>query len=511
MLMKAMHPSWKRVLSATYASAMLVACGESTLMKQGERSPIRTITSDNVAEINLAQGEEALLHTYVLSFGSNGLSLAGDSDEIMFWSVDMEERADVDASVQEEKYLRIKGNLRKPEGDRLHNIGCLKVSLKDNVNYREITRLRMATTGIYGSKYEEVMAQLLVEKDEYRPVPILEDSIVLSDFASNTVKNFETRLCFKLDLRNLPADDYSGQIVVQYVKKGEGNSDGDSDDGDSDGDGNSKQPDTEDTVVASCSDKPTVLRANQSTEFKFGALVEGAKIAAFSYSLETTDSGEGAVKGQLVVLGHGHISYHAPASVLRAAEILIGAKPEGSQQLPAVCRVSLIADEDIGADDDGSLRGVPGNVYVLPSSTKKLPDFSAMDAVSRIIVPNFDIPVRAFSAGFPGVKDLFEWFGIRFEGTLMIPRSGLYKFRMNSDDGSNFYIGETKVIDNDGVHAPRAVNGEIHLEAGTVPFRLDYFQGPRFHIALELFWILPGEEEAGYQIIQPMYFDRNGL
>jgi hypothetical protein len=35
----------------------------------------------------------------------------------------------------------------------------------------------------------------------------------------------------------------------------------------------------------------------------------------------------------------------------------------------------------------------------------------------------------------------------------------------------------------------------IHLSPGTYPIRVDYFQGPKMQIALQLFVTPPGEEE----------------
>jgi formylglycine-generating enzyme required for sulfatase activity len=46
-------------------------------------------------------------------------------------------------------------------------------------------------------------------------------------------------------------------------------------------------------------------------------------------------------------------------------------------------------------------------------------------------------------------------------------------------------------INNDGIHAMNYINSNpIHLNLGKYRFELDYFQGPRMHIGLQLFWSL---------------------
>ncbi len=75
--------------------------------------------------------------------------------------------------------------------------------------------------------------------------------------------------------------------------------------------------------------------------------------------------------------------------------------------------------------------------------------------------------------------------------SLNIPTSGLHDFRLSSDDGSELWIGETLVIDHDGLHAATAMNGSVTLSAGLHPLKLRYFQnGGGF--ALKLEWRPPG-------------------
>ena len=137
-----------------------------------------------------------------------------------------------------------------------------------------------------------------------------------------------------------------------------------------------------------------------------------------------------------------------------------------------------------------------GNIYFLPVNTPRLPNFDALEPVGTVYTSKLDIAPRQFDQGFPGISDRFEWFGIRYTTSIYIDVPGKYRFRLNSDDGSKLIVDGKTVIDNDGQHAPQAKRGEIVLEEGVHEFVIEYFQGPRYQIALQLFVTPPdGDEE----------------
>jgi hypothetical protein len=53
-------------------------------------------------------------------------------------------------------------------------------------------------------------------------------------------------------------------------------------------------------------------------------------------------------------------------------------------------------------------------------------------------------------------------------------------------------------VSNDGQHGTREKTGRSHLAAGVHNFRVSYFQGPRYNIALELYWKGPQDTESSY-------------
>src|SRR6185369_10587497 len=97
--------------------------------------------------------------------------------------------------------------------------------------------------------------------------------------------------------------------------------------------------------------------------------------------------------------------------------------------------------------------------------------------------------------GFPGVTDRFEWFGLEYTGTFKVKKSGRYFFSLTSDDGSKLFIDDSLVIDNDGLHSQRERSGEIDLDNSTHKIKLQYYQGPRTEIGLQLFATLNSEKQ----------------
>jgi len=84
-----------------------------------------------------------------------------------------------------------------------------------------------------------------------------------------------------------------------------------------------------------------------------------------------------------------------------------------------------------------------------------------------------------------------ERFGLRFTGYIDIPQEGLYTFSTASDDGSKLYIGDTEVVDNDGLHSHSESLGEIALAPGRHAITVLYFQGP-VDKSLEVLYEGPG-------------------
>jgi hypothetical protein len=143
-----------------------------------------------------------------------------------------------------------------------------------------------------------------------------------------------------------------------------------------------------------------------------------------------------------------------------------------------------------------------GRLFRLGPGTNRLPQNMHRDYPSLLVLytRRIDISPRSFTEGFPGLEDVFEWFGVQYRGWITVSEAGPYRFRLHSDDGSKLFVDSVLVIDNDKIHPPRSESGEIYLSPGTYPIRVDYFQGPRAKLALQLFAARPGGEERLFDL-----------
>ena len=114
-------------------------------------------------------------------------------------------------------------------------------------------------------------------------------------------------------------------------------------------------------------------------------------------------------------------------------------------------------------------------------SFSQVPDFTTLSPVSSGSVSNFDLSPRR-------VNDNFAF---NFSGSITIPTTGTYTFYTTSDDGSQLFIDNQQVVDNDGLHAARERSGSVVLQAGQYPIRVTFFERTGGE-KLEVRWEGPG-------------------
>lgn len=68
-----------------------------------------------------------------------------------------------------------------------------------------------------------------------------------------------------------------------------------------------------------------------------------------------------------------------------------------------------------------------------------------------------------------------ERFNLRYDGFMVVSNPRKYSFRLISDDGSNLFIDDRRVVDNSGEHTVRVRTGDIELSPGVHSIRVDYF------------------------------------
>jgi len=84
-----------------------------------------------------------------------------------------------------------------------------------------------------------------------------------------------------------------------------------------------------------------------------------------------------------------------------------------------------------------------------------------------------------------------DWYGYVFEGWLKAPVSGVYSFMLDTDDGSQLYLDDVKIIDNNYNKGNSITTGYVYLEKGLHKFRMPYFEG-HYDEKIELKWVTPG-------------------
>ncbi len=157
-------------------------------------------------------------------------------------------------------------------------------------------------------------------------------------------------------------------------------------------------------------------------------------------------------------------------------------------------------------------KGLIGNLVYLTddqprySSAKDYVD-NGVPVQSTLYFDKLFIPTRSWDLGFYtqagelvlNYKDepLYEYFGLHLESELMLAPGepeGWYQFAILSDDGATMDLRDdegvlTPIVDNDGVHPTRmgcSMRSVYLAEGEKVPFTVNYYQGPRFHISMIL-------------------------
>lgn len=182
-------------------------------------------------------------------------------------------------------------------------------------------------------------------------------------------------------------------------------------------------------------------------------------------------------------------------------------------------------------------RGVIGNLVWLDQTMPPMNGQPAFTSVSQYLdVGNivestlyFDrlyVPTRAFDLGFMTQsgqqvlnylgQPMYEYFALRLESQLQLAANeapGRYQVAVLSDDGARLKVADgagnyTTLVNNDGDHATRMACSvqTITLDRNSkIPMVLEYYQGPRYHIALTVMWRpLPDGTNADIPVNDPL-------
>ena len=99
-------------------------------------------------------------------------------------------------------------------------------------------------------------------------------------------------------------------------------------------------------------------------------------------------------------------------------------------------------------------------------SWNQLPEFEKIKPLKEGVIANFNFSPRNQS----------DYFGFQYSGFISLPETAVYTFFTDSDDGSQLFIGQTLVVDNDGLHGIIEEKGVIALKAGFHPIQVNFFE-----------------------------------
>jgi len=218
---------------------------------------------------------------------------------------------------------------------------------------------------------------------------------------------------------------------------------------------------------------PAVVVASRAQEFYGSTWIEArasSPDAAVHFTLDGSepDAASPIAQGTLVL---------SRSAVLKARAILDEvAGPVVERRFRAVGPADLRPRDGAA----GSVRGLRYRYY--EGGWQALSDLPNREPVEAGVVEGLSrAPLR---------RD--EHVALVYEGWVTVPRDGLWRFRLTSDDGSRLWIGDDLVVDNDGLHGMVAKTGAVALAAGAHPLRLGWFNA-KGGSGLELEWSSDGE------------------
>ncbi len=89
------------------------------------------------------------------------------------------------------------------------------------------------------------------------------------------------------------------------------------------------------------------------------------------------------------------------------------------------------------------------------------------------------------------IKPREEFFGLILTGFVDVPQTGLYRFFVDSDDGSELSLHGKTLVNNDGLHSASERSGAIALAKGLHPIEIRMFEGSGQDL-LRVSWQGPG-------------------
>ena len=206
-------------------------------------------------------------------------------------------------------------------------------------------------------------------------------------------------------------------------------------------------------------------------------------------------SGGSGAWGEVLMTPHPDLSQEDAKEMVRYILSLGGEDASGGGPLDVNSERYTLTESKDGSN------GLAINMYAVLGAPLALDLLELSDQPYHSgIVPALHAPNEAY------MGDVRTNFYVEATGVLTIEETDNYVIRLVSDDGARLYLDGDLLIDNDGLHGPEARDSELILEAGSYPFKVEYFQGGG-GAALSVQWAKHGDD--GFSVIPPETFSFN--
>ena len=170
--------------------------------------------------------------------------------------------------------------------------------------------------------------------------------------------------------------------------------------------------------------------------------------------------------------GRDELLYTAPSGAVRGTDSFTYTVIDASGQTAGATVVLAVDRLRVPENPIGATSQLDASYFTIGSETS-IPDYDARTPYALGTVPQVNFPLTFNTFATSGRADNV---GARFRGWLSVPTAGNWRLYASSDEGSRLSIGDTVVVDNDGIHGMTERSGVIALDAGLHAIEVDYFE-----------------------------------
>jgi len=139
---------------------------------------------------------------------------------------------------------------------------------------------------------------------------------------------------------------------------------------------------------------------------------------------------------------------------------------------PTAVNVTVVA----GRTPENPTNSIPGvfvEYFALEPTPNQLPDFDALEPYGDAVFTFINLIATTGNILSSGRSDNL---GMRITGFVTVPQTALYTFEIESDDGSQLFIGDTLLVDNDTGVGNQIASAQIALAPGAHQVTILYYE-----------------------------------